>query len=81
MKNRSGQFELANKAVAEALRQAVSDYRLNRDGQAFGVSVSIGLVSVQASSSSVQDLMAEADAACYAAKALGRNRIHVHGKP
>jgi len=42
------------------------------------VGVSIGIVPVEAASESVGALMSAADVACYVAKDLGRNRIHVY---
>ena len=64
--------------VAEKLRRAVADFRFSWEGRSFGVGLSIGLVPVTATSGSLTDLLAAADAACYAAKAAGRNRVHVH---
>jgi EAL domain-containing protein (putative c-di-GMP-specific phosphodiesterase class I) len=42
------------------------------------VGVSIGIVPVEAASESVGSLMSAADVACYVAKDLGRNRIHIY---
>ncbi len=64
--------------VAEKLRRAVADFRFSWEGRSFGVGLSVGLVPVTATSGSLQDLLAAADAACYAAKAAGRNRVHAH---
>ncbi len=64
--------------IAEALREAIATFRFTwRDGS-LQVGVSIGIVPVQASSESVGALMSAADVACYVAKDLGRNRIHVY---
>ena len=64
--------------IAEGLREAIAAFRFAwRDG-ALQVGVSIGIVPVQASSESVGALMSAADVACYVAKDLGRNRIHVY---
>jgi EAL domain-containing protein (putative c-di-GMP-specific phosphodiesterase class I) len=45
---------------------------------ALQVGVSIGIVAVEAASDSVGSVMSAADVACYVAKDLGRNRIHVY---
>jgi len=43
----------------------------------FSVGVSIGLVSITEASGSLDEVLSHADAACYAAKDLGRNRVHL----
>jgi diguanylate cyclase (GGDEF)-like protein len=63
--------------IAEKLRQVVADFRFSWSNRLFETGVSIGLVPIDARSSSVAQLMSAADVACYAAKEGGRNRIHV----
>lgn len=64
--------------LAELLREAIANYRFEwRDG-AMQVGVSIGIVEIDNTSESVGALMSAADVACYVAKDLGRNRIHVY---
>ena len=65
--------------IAEKLRSAVEMYRLSWEGQSFGVGASIGLVEVDSSYGTAADVLRAADAACYAAKQQGRNRVVVHG--
>jgi diguanylate cyclase (GGDEF)-like protein len=65
------------RAIAEKLRQVVSDFRFPWNERLFETGVSIGLVPIDAQSASVAQLMSAADVACYAAKEGGRNRIHV----
>ena len=65
------------RAIAEKLRQVVSDFRFPWSGRLFETGVSIGLVPIDAQSTSIAQLMSAADVACYAAKEGGRNRIHV----
>lgn len=64
--------------VANALRKTVQDFRFTFEGRSFGVGVSIGLAPITADSGSPANLMSCADAACYAAKDKGRNRVSVY---
>jgi diguanylate cyclase (GGDEF)-like protein/PAS domain S-box-containing protein len=63
--------------VAEHLMQIVRDFRFVWGDKAFDVGMSIGLVPISAESGSLTDVLGAADSACYTAKDLGRNRIHV----
>jgi diguanylate cyclase (GGDEF)-like protein len=64
--------------LAENLRQTVQDYRFLWHEKSFVVGASIGLVEISEASDSVVSILSAADAACYAAKDKGRNRIHVY---
>lgn len=64
--------------VAEKLRQAVAEFEFRWEAQPFPIGVSIGVVEVAGRRSSVADVLRAADAACYAAKHAGRNRVHLH---
>ena len=64
--------------IAEMLRQVVADFRFVWGDRTFDVGVSIGMATITADSASVTEVMSAADAACYVAKDLGRNRIHMH---
>lgn len=64
--------------IATALRDAAQDYRFVWEGKPFSVSASIGLVPLSATTGSVSAALAAADAACYAAKEQGRNRVHLY---
>jgi len=63
--------------IAEGMRQVVQDFRFSWEGHPFDLGVSIGLVLIDADSVSIEELMSEADAACYAAKEKGRNRVQI----
>lgn len=63
--------------LAEGLRAKVEDFRFAWKGQLFQVTVSIGLTPINADSGDFDSVRAAADAACYQAKELGRNRIAV----
>lgn len=64
--------------IAEKLQQTVSEFRFIWLDKTFTVGVSIGLVTFSRGESTLADLLRMADAACYAAKDHGRNRIHVY---
>ncbi len=65
------------RCIADNLLDAVKHFRFMWHGQLFDVSMSIGLVAVN-QINAVTDVLITADMACYAAKKLGRNRVHVH---
>ncbi len=64
--------------VAEACRNMVRQFRFKWQNRLFNIGVSIGLVMIEKSSGSMADLLSAADAACYVAKDLGRNQVHVY---
>ncbi|MCK4742454.1 MAG: EAL domain-containing protein [Sulfuriflexus sp.] len=65
------------KHIAETLRDAISKIQFTWDNKVFASSVSIGVVPITATSNSLADLMRSVDSACYIAKDMGRNRVHV----
>ncbi|MGZ8192893.1 MAG: EAL domain-containing protein [Methylobacter sp.] len=68
-----------NQAIlaCEKLRDVVKDFHFAWEDRSFTVGVSIGISAVNDSSGNAVNLLKEADAACYAAKDKGRNRVHV----
>lgn len=62
-------------AVAEKLRSTVERFQLHWEGQSHQVGLSIGLVHAQGEFATPAEVVRAADAACYAAKRAGRNRI------
>jgi len=64
--------------IAEVLRQMVKEFRFVWHDKSFVIGVSIGLVAITAESENLSNLLSYADAACYAAKDRGRNRVHVY---
>lgn len=64
--------------VANTLRKIVQNFRFTCEDRTFEVGVSIGLAPITAHSGSPANLMSCADAACYAAKDNGRNRVNVY---
>jgi diguanylate cyclase (GGDEF)-like protein len=64
--------------VADSIRQLVKEFRFVWRDKSFAIGVSIGLVPIFAESEGLASLLSYADAACYAAKDRGRNRVHVY---
>ncbi|OOG24145.1 hypothetical protein B1C78_09475 [Thioalkalivibrio denitrificans] len=64
--------------VLDELRKGLRGFRFTWEGKTFEVTMSMGVVPITALSSSTAELLSEADSACYAAKAKGRNRIQVY---
>ncbi|MER7279234.1 EAL domain-containing protein [Dactylosporangium sp. NPDC000244] len=63
-------------ALAERIRKAVAGYRFPYEGRVFSVGVSAGVAALL-EGDDPQDAVRSADAACYAAKHRGRNRVQV----
>ncbi len=63
--------------ACEKLRDLIKDFNFAWDDRSFTIGVSIGVSSINVVSGNAVDLLKEADAACYAAKEKGRNRVHV----
>ncbi len=64
--------------VAEAIRSAVEEYRFEWQEAFTSVRCSIGVVLVTHECPNVGSVMSSADVACYSAKDMGRNRIHLY---
>ena len=62
-------------ALAEQLRGAIHNYRLNWEERTHTVGISIGLVAVNGAHANGAEVLKAADAACYAAKRGGRNQV------
>ena len=64
--------------IANELRQSIEDFRFIWQEKPFSIGVSIGLVPITMESEGMAQILAAADAACYAAKEKGRNRVQVY---
>lgn len=64
--------------VSRLLCEAAEDFRFVWDEQPFIIGASIGLAKIDASTRDVTEILRAADAACYAAKDAGRNRVRVY---
>ncbi len=66
------------KRVANKLKKIIDQFRFSWEEKQFNIGVSIGLVVIDNTSGDFKELLIRADAACYAAKEQGRNRIHIY---
>jgi diguanylate cyclase (GGDEF)-like protein/PAS domain S-box-containing protein len=64
--------------IANDILDAVMDHQFFWEGKTFRIGVSIGLIAIKEDTGNFTDLFKQADRACYLAKELGRNRIHVY---
>lgn len=64
--------------IANDLRRAIKEFRFAWEDKSFEIGVSVGVVAINERSESVSGLLSAADVACYVAKDLGRNRVHVY---
>jgi len=64
--------------VAEAIRGAIEAHRFNWKEAFTGARCSIGVVMMSVESENVASIMSSADVACYSAKDMGRNQIHLY---
>jgi len=64
--------------VAEAIRGAIEGYRFEWQESFTTVRCSIGVVMVSCENSDVASAMSSADVACYSAKDMGRNQVHLY---
>ena len=63
------------KEIAENIRQHIKEFRFVFQEKTFSIGVSIGLASITPESPNLDRILSLADAACYAAKNSGRNRV------
>jgi diguanylate cyclase (GGDEF)-like protein/PAS domain S-box-containing protein len=61
---------------AEALREAIRNYKFVWEERTFRLGASIGVVPISPDNNDVASLLSAADSACAAAKEAGRNRIY-----
>lgn len=64
--------------IAADICNAVADYRFVWKDKIFNIGISVGLVQINHSSGTMQDVMSAADSACYVAKQRGRGQVHVY---
>jgi len=64
--------------VAENIRNSIEGYRFEWQGSFTTVRCSIGVVLVTNENADVAGVMSSADVACYSAKDMGRNQVHLY---
>lgn len=64
--------------VVDVVLENIQNFQFNWEGQTFRIGISIGLVAITDKVDSLNQLLMQADSACYMAKELGRNRVHVY---
>lgn len=64
--------------VTDEILAAINEYQFSWEGEIFRIGVSIGLIAITEATGNFTDLFKQADVACYLAKELGRNRIHIY---
>ena len=64
--------------IANALLRAVEQYQFVWGASTFTVGASIGVVPLSGNFRRITQVLQAADAACYAAKDQGRNRVHIY---
>ena len=64
--------------VAEAIRSAIEAYRFEWKDSFAAIRCSLGVVMITGESEDVATLMSSADVACYSAKDMGRNQVHLY---
>jgi len=70
--------------IADALREQIQNFRFAWEEKTFTISVSIGIVAIGSTDTELAchfgsaNVLSAADAACYAAKSKGCNRLHIY---
>jgi diguanylate cyclase (GGDEF)-like protein/PAS domain S-box-containing protein len=66
--------------IAQRVLSAIASDRFSWSGKSHDVGASIGVSAIDSQSPGAEAVLAQADIACYSAKAAGRNRVAVYGK-
>ncbi len=66
--------------IAHTFQQTVEAFQFFWEGKRFQVNASIGVVCIDQGSAGADTILSDADMACYAAKDLGRGRVHLYEK-
>ena len=64
--------------IAQTVVGNIRDHRFHWEGRTYQIGVSIGLTPITAEAQDTAQLLTQADVACYIAKEMGRNRVHIY---
>lgn len=64
--------------IAEKIRREVKEFRFAWHDKTFEIGTSIGVAGITADNLVAASILSAADLACYAAKDMGRNRVHIY---
>ena len=67
--------------VAEAVQQAIGAFRFEWCNDRIEFTVTVGVVTIDGASRSLDGVLRAADRACYAAKSAGGGRVLIYGRP
>jgi len=62
--------------IAENILTALHDYDFSWQDRSFQIGASIGVIEITPAANNIEDLLKQADAACYTAKRQGRNQVY-----
>ena len=65
--------------IARQFIRAVAELRFTWDDKAYQIGASVGLTAVTADGTRADELLSQADVACYTAKTAGRSQVSVYG--
>ncbi len=69
---------LQSTGIVDHLLSMIQGFRFVWQHNTFSIGASIGLVAIDSASGDINSILGAADAACYAAKENGRNRVHLY---
>lgn len=64
--------------TAQTILQLITDFQFMWQKNIFSIGASIGLAEINKQTKNTTEILISVDSACYAAKDLGRNRIHIY---
>jgi len=65
------------RSIGENICNDIKNYRFNWEDKTFTIGVSIGIIQINRNTGVIQDVISQADSACYTAKGKGRGQVFV----
>lgn len=65
-------------SIAEEIRQDTEHFRFIYDNQIFAITTSIGIAAITGDSTSLSELLENADSVCYSSKKQGKNSVQIY---